>query len=165
MQLQNSIPCWYAWELHNWPYAHHNSGKISGFNIYPVASVVLYRRKKKNLALSLFSSHKRMFNYVFCSKSCFAWIAAGRCKIQQGPNMCLHWCPDPPTLPPPPSFGGHVCLFKCGVLSIVLLVPRIVVTWNCDQLDWFSLFTFINTNSHFTRTPQGIRVSWLLFRL
>jgi hypothetical protein len=70
-------------------------------------------------------------------------------------------------MPTPPStlaiiVGPHTVYWVQNKNS---LVPRIAVTWTCDQLDWFSLIViFINNNSHMIRTPQE-RVSWLLFWL
>jgi hypothetical protein len=49
-----------------------------------------------------------------------------------------------------------------SLLSIALSVTRIVVTWTCDQLDWFSLIIipFIDTNSP-SQEPRGGGVGWL----
>jgi hypothetical protein len=57
---------------------------------------------------------------------------------------------------PPLSPVAGMDAYLIWVLSLVLSVPRIAVTWACDQLDWFLLIiiTFINTNSPFSRTPQ-----------
>jgi hypothetical protein len=51
--------------------------------------------------------------------------------------------------------AGMVAYFN-WILSIVSSIPRLAVTWTCDQLDWLSLSItiFIDNNSPFITTPQ-----------
>ncbi len=49
----------------------------------------------------------------------------------------------------------HGCPLKLSP-ELISSVPRIAVTWTCDQLDWFSLIiiTFVDINSTITRTYE-----------
>jgi hypothetical protein len=117
----------------------------------------------KILALFVFPSHKKVmlnFTRIVGNSDLYEW-SVGRCEFQPGlimwlcwPSISLShdWCRlgTAPTL----SYLAGIVAFLNWVLSIVSSVPRIAVTWTCDQLDWFSLIiiNFIDTYSPFIRT-------------
>jgi hypothetical protein len=63
-----------------------------------------------------------------------------------------------------PLFFIWLVAYSTWVLSFVLIVPRIAITWTCGQFDWFSLIIiFHRLQLPLHKNPTRQRVSWLIF--